>query len=183
MVKYQKDFRKGGNDVKRFWMLATLMILLAGVFCLPAAAETAATQVDIQSTVTSDGDCLMTVTVNLRLEAAMDSLTYPVPLDAKSITLNGSNASVRQTNSAQQVDLSRISKGYVGEASVRIGYTLPKAVKITTINQTLVDQKKEAPKRELVLMAQELLEKYHAPHCAKLVLEAAEIYEKRGILL
>ena len=31
--------------------------------------------------------------------------------------------------------------------------------------------------------AQELLEKYHAPHCAKLVLEAAEIYEKRGILL
>ena len=30
--------------------------------------------------------------------------------------------------------------------------------------------------------AQELLQKYNAPHCAKLVLEAAEIYEKRGIL-
>jgi propanediol dehydratase small subunit len=38
-------------------------------------------------------------------------------------------------------------------------------------------------KMELVKIAQELLEKYHAPHCAKLVLEAAEIYEKRGILL
>ena len=38
-------------------------------------------------------------------------------------------------------------------------------------------------KKELVLMAKELLEKYQAPHCAKLVLEAAEIYEKRGILL
>jgi len=38
-------------------------------------------------------------------------------------------------------------------------------------------------RRELAEMAQELLEKYHAPHCAKLVLEAAEIYEKRGILL
>ena len=38
-------------------------------------------------------------------------------------------------------------------------------------------------KRELVLMAQELLEKYQAPHCARLVLEAAEVYEKRGILL
>ena len=38
-------------------------------------------------------------------------------------------------------------------------------------------------KLELVMMAQELLEKYQAPHCAKLVLEAAEIYEKRGILL
>ena len=36
---------------------------------------------------------------------------------------------------------------------------------------------------ELVLMAQELLEKYHAPRCAKMVLEAAEIYKKRGVLL
>lgn len=38
-------------------------------------------------------------------------------------------------------------------------------------------------KKQLIFLAQELLEKYHAPHCAKLVLEAAEIYEKRGILL
>lgn len=40
-----------------------------------------------------------------------------------------------------------------------------------------------ATKTELVLMAKELLETYHAAHCAKLVLEAAEIYDKRGILL
>lgn len=40
-----------------------------------------------------------------------------------------------------------------------------------------------ATKMELVMMAQELLEKYKAPLCAKMVLEAAEIYEKRGILL
>ena len=38
-------------------------------------------------------------------------------------------------------------------------------------------------KLELVIMAQELLEKYNAKNCAKLVMEAAEIYEKRGILL
>lgn len=40
-----------------------------------------------------------------------------------------------------------------------------------------------ATKNELAEMAEELLEKYHAPHCAKLVLEAAVIYDKRGILL
>lgn len=40
-----------------------------------------------------------------------------------------------------------------------------------------------ATKQQLVGMAQELLETYHAPHCAKLVLDAVEIYEKRGILL
>ena len=38
-------------------------------------------------------------------------------------------------------------------------------------------------KLELVMMAQELLEKYNAKNCAKLVMEAAEVYEKRGILL
>lgn len=40
-----------------------------------------------------------------------------------------------------------------------------------------------ATKAELVAMAEELLNKYKAANCAKLVLEAAEIYEKRGILL
>lgn len=38
-------------------------------------------------------------------------------------------------------------------------------------------------KLELVLMAQELIEKYHAKNCAKLVMEVVEIYEKRGVLL
>lgn len=38
-------------------------------------------------------------------------------------------------------------------------------------------------KLELVIMAQELLEKYNARNCARLVMEAAEVYEKRGILL
>ena len=38
-------------------------------------------------------------------------------------------------------------------------------------------------KLELVQMAQELIEKYNAKNCARLVMEAAEVYEKRGVLL
>jgi propanediol dehydratase small subunit len=38
-------------------------------------------------------------------------------------------------------------------------------------------------KKDLLDMAHELQDKYHAPLCAKMVLEAADIYEKRGILL
>lgn len=37
-------------------------------------------------------------------------------------------------------------------------------------------------KSELLDIAAELKLKYQAEHCAKLVLEAAEVYEKRGIL-
>ena len=40
-----------------------------------------------------------------------------------------------------------------------------------------------ATKQQLLDMANELSTRYHAKSCAKLVLEAAEIYEKRGILL
>ena len=40
-----------------------------------------------------------------------------------------------------------------------------------------------ATKAQLLQMASELSNKYHAKACAKLVLEAAEVYEKRGILL
>lgn len=40
-----------------------------------------------------------------------------------------------------------------------------------------------ATKQELLGMADELENTYHAPKCAKLVREAAEVYEKRGILL
>ena len=78
--------------MKRLVVLLTLCLLLAGVFCLPVSAETAATQVDLQCTVTAEGDCLVTATVNLRLEAAIDRLTYPVPLDATNITVHGSKA-------------------------------------------------------------------------------------------
>ena len=38
-------------------------------------------------------------------------------------------------------------------------------------------------KEELVSMAKELSERYNAQNCARLVLEAAEVYEKRGVLL
>lgn len=38
-------------------------------------------------------------------------------------------------------------------------------------------------KEELLAMARKLSEEYGAVNCAKLVLEAAEIYEKRGVLL
>ena len=40
-----------------------------------------------------------------------------------------------------------------------------------------------ATKAQLLDMAAELNKKYNAKTCAKLVLEAAEVYEKRGILL
>lgn len=42
---------------------------------------------------------------------------------------------------------------------------------------------KRATKAELVAMANELVNTYKAVNCAKLVLNAAKVYERRGVLL
>ena len=76
--------------MKRVLSLLTVLVLLAGCLCIPASAESAASSVNLMCTVNSDGECLVTMTVNLRLEAAMEKLYFPLPLNAKNITLNGS---------------------------------------------------------------------------------------------
>ena len=81
--------------MKRFLSLLGVIIVLAGCLCIPVSAESAASSVNLMCTVNSDGDCLATMTVNLRLEASMEKLYYPLPLNAKNITLNGSPVTTR----------------------------------------------------------------------------------------
>lgn len=116
--------------MKRLFAIFTACILLCGVVCIPASAETAASGVHLLYTVTSEGDCRVTATVNLRLEAAHDKMTFPLPANATNITLNGVNANVNRTATAANVDISRITKGYIGDAAVRFEYTIPDAVEV-----------------------------------------------------
>ena len=83
--------------MKRIIAVLTVCVVLCSVLCIPAYAETAASKVDLYCTVNSEGDCLVTMTVNLRLEAMYDKLTFPLPLEAKNITLNGSAVSTSKS--------------------------------------------------------------------------------------
>ena len=121
--------------MKRLITLLACVILLAGCLCIPVSAESAASSVNLMCTVNSDGDCLATMTVNLRLEAATEKLYFPLPLNAKSITLNGSPVSTSRGPAATLVDISKLSKDYVGELALRFEYTIPEAVQITKINE------------------------------------------------
>lgn len=116
--------------MKRLFPLAVTAMLLLCVLVMPASAESAASTVDLYCTVNTDGDCLVTMQVSLRLENSYQSLSFPLPSTAKSITLNGSNVSSTRTDSAVLVDISRITKDYLGEAILRFEYTLPEAVRV-----------------------------------------------------
>lgn len=131
--------------MKRLLALFTVCLLLGGVICIPAFAESTASLVEIMCTVNADGDCRVTTTVTLHLEAAHDQLYFPLPLEAKNILLNGANANTRKTGSAIEVDVSKITRGYVGDASMRFEYTIPEAVKV------LVDPDKPTAERKLQL--------------------------------
>ena len=121
--------------MKRFLTLLCTVVLLAGCLCIPVSAESAASSVNLMCTVTSEGDCLATMTVNLRLENAMDKLYFPLPLNAKNISLNNSPVSTSRGAAATLVDISKLSRDYVGELVLRFEYTIPEAVQITKINE------------------------------------------------
>lgn len=122
--------------MRRLFLTLALCIALAGVLCIPASAETAATQVNMQCSVTSDGDCRVSMNLRLRLEAAYDQMAFPIPANARGVTLNGNSASTSSTSSATLVDLSKITRDYTGDITVDIGYTIPEAVKVTVPEQT-----------------------------------------------
>lgn len=121
--------------MKRVFALLACVVILAGCLCIPVSAESSASSVNLMCTVNSDGDCLATMTVNLRLEAAVEKLYFPLPLNAKNITLNGSPVSTSRSSAATLVDISKLSRDYVGELALRFEYTLPEAVQITKINE------------------------------------------------
>ena len=106
-----------------------LCCLLASVLVLPASAESMASQMDTMVTVTSDGDCMVSSTVRLSLDSPVDSLTFPVPLDATDISLNGGMARTSKSATATEVDVSRVVGDMAGEMTFALNYNIPGAVK------------------------------------------------------
>lgn len=121
--------------MKRILSLFICALLLMGCLCIPVSAESAASNVNLMATVNSVGDCLVTMTVNLRLEANVDKLYFPLPLNAKNITLNGSNVTTTRSSSATLVNISKLSDGYIGELAMRFEYTLPDAVQVKNVSK------------------------------------------------
>ena len=128
--------------MKRLFALLLVCVLMTGVITMPASAESAASSVDLYITVNAEGDALVTMQVLLRLETSYESMSFPLPANAKSITLNGQNVTSRQGNDATLVDISRLTRDYVGEAQMRFEYTSPEAVRVDreTVQAALLEK-------------------------------------------
>ena len=127
--------------MRRIFAAFAAVLLLSCVLAVPAFAESAASEVTMLATVSSDGDCFVSLSINLRLEAKQNGLTFPVPVNAKDISLNNSAVTTKKTASATEVNIGKITNDYVGQASFRIEYTLPDAVKVVKINENTLQEK------------------------------------------
>lgn len=109
-------------------LLTVLILLSAGLFTLSAYAENSAPRADIYCTVNADGDCLVSLSVTIHLDAGDDSLTFPLPANATSITMNGYSAATTRSGSAILVNLSRATNGLPGDFTIRFDYMIPDVV-------------------------------------------------------
>ena len=117
--------------IRRCLAMLVLCILMIGTFALPASADSCASKVDCYVTVNSDGDALVAMTVTLHMESPDESLTFPLPVTASGITMNGSPVHSTKTKSAIEVDVGRATGGLVGDFTARFDFSLPKAVAVT----------------------------------------------------
>ena len=117
-------------------LLACMMLFL----CLAAPSALAdepagnyASGVELYCTVNSDGDCLVSMTVNLSLTSPPRNLQFPLPGDATNITMNGSNVFTSRSGDVIQADISRSLGNSTGNLSLRFDYKLPGAVSMVKI--------------------------------------------------
>lgn len=109
--------------MRRFFaFIVTIILILA--LATGASAVTGASKLTGFATVSADGSCQVSLTVTIHLEDTVDKLYFPIPAEATGISLNGSRISAARSDSARQVNLSRLVRGVVGDVTANIHYSL-----------------------------------------------------------
>lgn len=106
-------------------------ILLLICTALPVYAQTGATGLEFFATVSDDGSCAVTARLSLHLDSPVEKLTFPLPKNAHSISVNGISASTSRQGDRLLVDLSGMVGSVAGDVSLTISYTLPDIVALT----------------------------------------------------
>ena len=115
-----------------------ILITILCCLMLATAVSAASSVTDLQSstTVTANGTCEVTVTLQLKLEEAPAQLLFPLPSEARNITVNGGPARTSLSGNVRNVNLSG-SVHSAGVYTVTLHYDLPDAV-ILNKNEQLI---------------------------------------------
>ena len=116
-----------------------LLCLFVAIGCVSVArADNAASAIQSYCTVDLNGNCLVSLNITIRLDYAMDELSFPLPPNASDVRLNGSSVFTTSSASATYVDLSDLTGGMVGSFPMTISYNLSNVVENQEGNLVLV---------------------------------------------
>ena len=100
-----------------------IFALAIGVNAAPAAPK-----VSYYATVSSDSRCQVNMTVTIHLSEPNEGLTFPVPEQAGSITVNGRRASVSKKDGKRLISLKKVVGKSTGDITFTVSYSLPDVV-------------------------------------------------------
>lgn len=104
-----------------------LSLLLIIYIALPASAS-GITESRLNAAVATDGTCIVNIELHFRLDEPNKNLSFPIPLNARSITVNGSTARTYTENGVRHVKLSGVVGNTAGNFVVYLQYTVPNTV-------------------------------------------------------
>ena len=90
--------------MRRFFILLLCCLLLT----IPVSAASSISDLQSTTTVSADGSYRVTVTVVLQLEEKPEKLVFPLPAQAKDVTLNGTITRATLSGGRRNVSLSGI---------------------------------------------------------------------------
>ena len=110
--------------------LISILLVMAVLLCCSCTvfAANSVSSASFSAYVSADGNCQITLDLQIYLDTPVDSMQFPIPGNARSITLNGNSARTSRSGNAIYVNLSSIVSNATGTFSARIQYTVPNTV-------------------------------------------------------
>lgn len=108
--------------------LILLSLILAVALCMPVYAANFASAIQMTANVSGDESCQVTIVATFHVEENDGKLYFPVPLEAKAVTLNGSRVRTTRSGQARNINLSKVIKNMTGDFTVTVGYSLPDVI-------------------------------------------------------
>lgn len=104
----------------------------------PVFAASGVTGGTFTAAVSQEGSCQVTLDLQIHLDGGAGELVFPVPSNARSITLNGNPARTSRSGDVLNVKLSSVLGNVSGDFTLRLQYTLPDAVAYGEENKFLL---------------------------------------------
>ena len=115
--------------MRRLLMVLLALLCCAGL-CLPVLADSGLSSLSSNTDIRDDGSCSVVISARLVLEEAIADLSFPVPMEADDITLNGEKVSLSSDGQLAKISLNGLTQGHAGEYHFTLRYTLPAIVQL-----------------------------------------------------